>query len=132
MPGLRERYAPDLVIVNGENSAGGVGITEKTAAELFAIGADVITLGNHAYRHRDVYEYLDRDERVIRPANFMASNPGRGHTVVEVGGVRRRGDQPDRPGPAARRRARRSPRPTRCSTGSTATPTRSSSTSTPR
>ena len=88
MPGLRDRHAPDLVIVNGENSAGGIGITEKTAADLFSIGAGVITLGNHAFRHRDVYEYLDRDERVIRPANLMASNPGRGYTVVEVDSAR--------------------------------------------
>jgi metallophosphoesterase (TIGR00282 family) len=88
MPGLRERLRPDLVIVNGENSAGGIGITEKTAADLFSIGADVITLGNHAFRHRDVYDYLDRDQRVIRPANFMASSPGRGYTVVEADGVR--------------------------------------------
>ena len=76
------------MIVNGENSAGGIGITEKTAADLQSIGADVITLGNHAFRHRDVYDYLDRDERVIRPANLMSSSPGRGYTVVEAGGVR--------------------------------------------
>src|SRR5918997_4973358 len=82
MPQLRERYAPDLVIVNGENSAGGVGITERTAADLFAIGADVITLGNHAFRHRDVFRYLDENDRIVRPANFMTGNPGRGHTVV--------------------------------------------------
>jgi len=88
MPGLRERLRPDLVIVNGENSAGGIGITEKTAADLFSIGADVITLGNHAFRHREVYEYLDGEQRVIRPANLMASNPGRGHTVVDVDGTR--------------------------------------------
>ena len=88
MPGLRDRYAPDLVIVNGENSAGGIGITEKTAADLFSIGGGVITLGNHAFRHRDVYDYLDRDDRVIRPANLMASSPGRGYTVVEVDGAR--------------------------------------------
>ena len=88
MPGLRERYAPELVIVNGENSAGGIGITEKTGADLFAIGADVITLGNHTYRHRDAYEYLDRTERVVRPANFPHGNPGHGHTIVEVGGAR--------------------------------------------
>jgi metallophosphoesterase (TIGR00282 family) len=88
MPGLRERLAPDLVIVNGENSAGGLGITPKTAADLFSIGADVITLGNHAFRHREAYEYLDEAERVIRPANFMSGNPGRGQTVVEAAGVR--------------------------------------------
>ncbi len=88
MPSLRERHAPDLVIVNGENSAGGLGITEKTAADLFATGADVITLGNHAFRHREVFDYLERSDRVIRPANFMTGNPGRGHTVVEAGGIR--------------------------------------------
>ena len=56
MPALRERYAPDLVVVNGENSAGGMGITEQTAKRLFDAGADVITTGNHVYRHREVYE----------------------------------------------------------------------------
>jgi 2',3'-cyclic-nucleotide 2'-phosphodiesterase len=88
LPGLRERHRPDLVIVNGENSAGGLGITESTAEELFGIGIDVITLGNHAYRRREVYRYLDEAERVIRPANFLAANPGRGHTVVDAGGMR--------------------------------------------
>jgi metallophosphoesterase (TIGR00282 family) len=88
MPGLRDRHAPDLVIVNGENSAGGLGITEGTADELFAAGADVITTGNHVYKHREVYEYLDRAERVVRPANYPHGNPGRGHTVVEVAAQR--------------------------------------------
>ena len=88
MPGLRERHTPDLVIVNGENSAGGLGITRKTGDDLFAMGADVITLGNHAYRHRDAYEYLDATERVVRPANYMAGSPGHGHTVVDVDGFR--------------------------------------------
>lgn len=88
MPLLRERHSPDLVIVNGENSAGGVGITEKTATALFDTGVDVITSGNHVYRHREAYDYLDRAERVIRPANYPHANPGRGHVVVEAGGVR--------------------------------------------
>ena len=88
MPGLRERHSPDLIIVNGENSAGGLGITEKTADDLHSMGADLITLGNHAFRHRDAHAYLDRAERVVRPANFMSGNPGRGHTTIEVGGVR--------------------------------------------
>jgi metallophosphoesterase (TIGR00282 family) len=88
MPALRERVRPDLVIANGENSAGGLGITEKTARQIFDAGADVITTGNHVYRHRDAYEYLDRAERVIRPANYRTSNPGRGHTIVEAAGRR--------------------------------------------
>ncbi len=88
LPGLRERHEPDLVIVNGENSAGGLGITPKTGGEILDAGADVITLGNHAYRRHEAVAYLDRTERVIRPANFMAGNPGRGHTIVEAAGMR--------------------------------------------
>lgn len=88
LPGLRERLKPDFVVVNGENVAGGVGITPRTADELFALGADVITLGNHTYRHRDVYGYLDERDEVVRPANFLAAQPGHGSCVVERGGVR--------------------------------------------
>jgi 2',3'-cyclic-nucleotide 2'-phosphodiesterase len=88
LPGIRDAHRPDFVIVNGENSAGGVGITEKTARDLFETGADAITLGNHAYRHREVYEYLDREERIVRPANYPKGSPGRGHTVVERDGMR--------------------------------------------
>src|SRR5918996_2338999 len=81
MPELRERHAPDLVIANGENSAGGLGITERTAGDMFQAGVDVITTGNHVYRRREAYEFLDREERVVRPANFQSGNPGRGHTI---------------------------------------------------
>jgi len=88
MPALREQYAPELVIVNGENTAGGVGITERTANDLFAAGTGVITTGNHVYRHREAYDFLERERLVIRPANYPQGNPGRGYTVVEVGGVR--------------------------------------------
>jgi metallophosphoesterase (TIGR00282 family) len=88
LPALRDEHQPDFVVVNGENAAGGVGITRKTAEELLGLGADAITLGNHAYRHREVYEYLDREPRIIRPANFPKGSPGRGHTVVEANGLR--------------------------------------------
>ncbi len=88
LPVLRERLAPDFVVVNAENVAGGLGITPKIARELFAAGVDVITLGNHTYRHREVYPYLDEEERILRPANFLRSQPGHGSCVVERGGVR--------------------------------------------
>jgi 2',3'-cyclic-nucleotide 2'-phosphodiesterase len=88
MPELRAEQHPDLVVVNGENAGGGVGITDATAKEIFEAGADVITLGNHTYRHRDVYPLLDSDRRLVRPANFPAGNPGRGHTIVEAAGMR--------------------------------------------
>jgi metallophosphoesterase (TIGR00282 family) len=82
LPGLRDRLAPDFTVVNAENAAGGTGITAKISRELFAAGVDVITLGNHAYRHREVYEYLDLEPRILRPANFLMSQPGHGWCVV--------------------------------------------------
>jgi metallophosphoesterase (TIGR00282 family) len=89
LPGLREEHKPDWVVVNGENAAGGLGITERIAREfLDELAVDVITLGNHTYHHRDVYPFLDRDERIIRPANYPKGNPGRGSTVVEKDGAR--------------------------------------------
>ena len=88
LPEIRDAHQPDFVIVNGENSAGGVGITQKTAGELLELGADAITLGNHAFRHREVYELLDREPRIVRPANYPKGSPGRGHTVVECDGMR--------------------------------------------
>jgi metallophosphoesterase (TIGR00282 family) len=86
LPGLRDRYQPDFVVVNGENSAGGLGITEKIALDwLDRGGVDAITLGNHAFKHREVYEFLDRDQRIVRPSNYPKGNPGRGVTVIEKG-----------------------------------------------
>ena len=75
-------------MVNGENAAGGVGITPKTADEIFGMGVDVITLGNHTYRHAEIYEYLDARPEIVRPANFLRSQPGHGWCVVERDGVR--------------------------------------------
>ena len=91
MPELRERHAPDLVIVNGENTAGGLGITEKTARELFDLGAGVITTGNHVYRHREAYDFLDRS----RTRDQARELHGRESGARAHGGARR--------GPAARR-----------------------------
>jgi metallophosphoesterase (TIGR00282 family) len=88
LPQLRERHEPDFVVVNGENAAGGVGITERIARGIFELGADAITLGNHAFRHTEVYDYLDREPRIVRPANYPKRDPGRGHTLVENGSAR--------------------------------------------
>ena len=87
LPGLRDEFGLDFVVVNGENVAGGVGITPKLADDLFDAGADVITLGNHTYRHREVWPYLDEQQRIIRPANYLRSQPGRGTAVVERNGT---------------------------------------------
>ena len=88
LPALRERHDPTFVVVNGENVAGGFGITPEIADELLAAGVDVITLGNHAYRHREIYPYLDAQPRILRPANYLHGQPGHGHCVVERDGVR--------------------------------------------
>jgi calcineurin-like phosphoesterase len=73
---LRERHAPTFVVVNGENAAGGLGITPKIAEEMFANGVDAITLGNHTYHRREIYPYLDSEKPIVRPANFLRSRAG--------------------------------------------------------
>ena len=88
LPGLRADLEPTFVVVNGENAAGGLGITPPIADELFAAGVDAITLGNHAYHRREILPYLDQHERIVRPANYLRRHPGRGWTVVEHDGVR--------------------------------------------
>ena len=88
LPALRERHAPTFVVVNAENVAGGLGITPRIAEELLGAGVDVITLGNHAYHRKEIYAYLDDEARILRPANYLASQPGHGWCVVERDGVR--------------------------------------------
>jgi 2',3'-cyclic-nucleotide 2'-phosphodiesterase len=87
LPGLRDELAVDFAVVNGENAAGGIGITQAAAEEIYAAGADVITLGNHTYRHREVWPYLESERTIVRPANYLPSQPGRGTCVIERGGV---------------------------------------------
>jgi 2',3'-cyclic-nucleotide 2'-phosphodiesterase len=88
LPALREAHRPTFVVVNGENAAGGLGITPKIADEFLAAGIDVITLGNHAYHRREILPYLDKQPRLLRPQNYLRSHPGSGVTVVEREGVR--------------------------------------------
>ncbi len=88
LPQLRERYAPTFVVVNAENAAGGLGITPRIADQLFAAGVDVITLGNHTYRQRAIYPYLDARPEILRPANFLRSQPGHGWCTVSRDGIR--------------------------------------------
>jgi 2',3'-cyclic-nucleotide 2'-phosphodiesterase len=88
LPALRRRYEADAIVANGENSAAGMGITPKIAEQLLAGGVDVITTGNHVYKHRDVYRYLDEQPRIVRPFNFLRGSPGHGVTVVDVPGGR--------------------------------------------
>ena len=86
LPGLKKEVGADLAIVNGENAAGGFGLTSKIAAELKAAGADVITTGNHVFAQREFVPELPHLERVLRPANYPPAAPGHGSCVVEVAG----------------------------------------------
>jgi len=80
--GIVHEYQVDLVIANGENAAGGLGITPKIADELFSYGINVITLGNHVWQKKEIVEYLQCEPRCIRPINFPPDTPGRGSCVV--------------------------------------------------
>ena len=83
VPLLRERWRLDFVVVNGENAAGGFGITESIFEEFLAAGVDAITLGNHAFDQREALVFIERQPRLIRPANFPTGTPGRGANLVE-------------------------------------------------
>jgi metallophosphoesterase (TIGR00282 family) len=89
LPVLRERLAIDLAIVNAENASHGFGLAPDMAAALFAAGADVVTLGNHAWDRREILPYISESPRLIRPLNFPPGTPGFGSIVVEVPGGRR-------------------------------------------
>jgi 2',3'-cyclic-nucleotide 2'-phosphodiesterase len=84
IPRLRANWKIDLLVVNGENAAGGFGINEDIYESLIEIGADAVTLGNHAFDQRETLVYIERADRLIRPANYPAGTPGRGSALVEL------------------------------------------------
>ncbi len=84
LPGLRQRWKLDCVVINGENSAGGFGITETICDELLEAGADLVTLGNHSWDQREALVFIERQPALIRPANYPAGTPGRGAAVIEA------------------------------------------------
>jgi metallophosphoesterase (TIGR00282 family) len=86
LPGVKKELHPHLTVLNGENSAGGFGLTAKLAAELKASGADVITTGNHVFAQKEFLPELPTLERVLRPANYPPKAPGKGWCVVDAGG----------------------------------------------
>jgi 2',3'-cyclic-nucleotide 2'-phosphodiesterase len=86
LPGLIDRHALDLVVVNGENAAGGVGLTVETTRDLLAQPVDVLTSGNHIWKHKEILSLLDKEPRLLRPMNYPAGTPGRGSGVFETAG----------------------------------------------
>lgn len=87
LPRLKKKYGADVVIANGENAAAGRGITEAIYNDLLMMGVDVITMGNHTWDNKDVFNFIDDAEFLVRPANFSKTAPGRGMTTVTKNGV---------------------------------------------
>ncbi|MBQ7294623.1 MAG: TIGR00282 family metallophosphoesterase [Clostridia bacterium] len=85
LPAFKKLKAIDFTVANGENSSAGNGITPFSAEHLFTSGVDFITTGNHVYRRKEIFDFLDDNENIIRPYNYNASNPGRGYAVVDTG-----------------------------------------------
>jgi 2',3'-cyclic-nucleotide 2'-phosphodiesterase len=83
LPGLIEKYEPDIVIANGENASGGIGINPGIADFLFSIGVDVLTSGNHIYKKKDIYDYIKNEPRLLKPANFPPGTPGNGYYIFQ-------------------------------------------------
>lgn len=84
LPSLIQDYSIDFTIVNGENSAGGFGITEEICKNLFSSGVNCITTGNHLWDQREILSYIDNEERLLRPANFPSQTPGSGYRVYKT------------------------------------------------
>lgn len=85
LPKLKRELGADIVIANGENSAVGNGVLPQSAKFILDSGVDVITLGNHSLRRREIYDYLDGNNPIIRPANYHKSAPGKGHIIIDRG-----------------------------------------------
>src|SRR3974390_3032091 len=83
LPGLIVNWKLDFVVINGENAAGGFGITETIYGELIEAGIDAITLGNHAWDQREALVFIERPPRLLRPANFPRGTPGRGSALID-------------------------------------------------
>jgi hypothetical protein len=83
IPMLKKNKNIDFIIMNGENAAGGMGITHKLYKEMLEIGADVVTLGNHTWAKKDIFSFIDDEERIIRPANYSEGVLGKGYVIVE-------------------------------------------------
>ena len=88
LPDLKQLYAPDLIIANGENSAHGYGITEKIYKEMLEMGVDVLTMGNHMWDKRELAKNIDNYPTVVRPANYPPGVPGQDHLIIEKNGVK--------------------------------------------
>src|SRR5690606_34586421 len=88
LPRLKQKYNPIITIVNGENAAGGRGITEKIYKELLDAGTDVITMGNHTWDNKEIFDFIDEAKQLVRPANFPEEAPGQGSLLFQINGYK--------------------------------------------
>lgn len=84
VPKLKDKYRPHITIINGENAAGGKGITEKIYRGFLEVGAQAVTLGNHTWDNREIFEFIDEAKYLVRPANFPENNPGKGIVYIKL------------------------------------------------
>lgn len=84
LPQLKKTYRPQLTIANGENAAQGRGITQKSYKQLLQSGVDVVTLGNHSWDHAAIYQWIEQEAKLLRPANFPKGAPGQGYCMIQV------------------------------------------------
>lgn len=87
LPKLKDKYHPHVTIVNGENAAAGKGITEKIYKQFLEWGAQAVTLGNHAWDKKEIFDFIDDTKYMVRPANFPQNNPGKGLVFLNVNGI---------------------------------------------
>ncbi|GGK00554.1 metallophosphoesterase [Lentibacillus kapialis] len=87
LPKLKAKYRPDMTIINGENAAAGKGITQKIYKQFLECGAHVITMGNHTWDKKEIFEFIDDANNMVRPANFPEGTPGKGMTFVNINGT---------------------------------------------
>ncbi|MEC5422619.1 TIGR00282 family metallophosphoesterase [Virgibacillus sp. C22-A2] len=87
LPKLKEKYRPTMTIINGENAASGKGITEKIYKQFLEWGAQVVTMGNHTWDKKEIFEFIDGAKNMVRPANFPEGNPGKGMVFINMNGI---------------------------------------------
>ncbi|HLR10674.1 MAG TPA: TIGR00282 family metallophosphoesterase [Sporosarcina sp.] len=87
LPRLKRKYEPNVIIANGENAASGRGITKRIFDDLLRSGVDVVTMGNHTWDQKEIFDFIDETDYLIRPANFSEEAPGKGMTTIEKNGV---------------------------------------------
>ena len=88
LPKLKQEYRPTVSIVNAENAAHGKGLTEKIYKQLLREGVDFMTMGNHTYGQREIYEFIDEAKRMVRPANFPSEAPGVGMRIIQINDIK--------------------------------------------